>query len=93
MVGSINNEQGDRISFYEEDIHSHLDASPLSSKFSFEIPTLLAKGEFPLEVSDTKPKGERFQKKLLENFYGNNPLPDAFGSYDGPMDIEEFSQW
>ena len=90
LVGiSIINEQGDRVSFYEEDIQSHMDASPCS-EFSFEIPTLLAKGEFPLEVSDTKPKGKDSAEKLLENFYGNNPLPDAFGSYDGPLDIEEF---
>ena len=51
------------ISFYVEDIQSHMDASPLSSEFSFEIPTLLAKGEFPLEVSDTKP-GKRFRGKI-----------------------------
>ena len=91
LVGiSIHNAQGDRVSFFDENIQSHLDESPLSSEFSFEIPTLLAKGEFPLEVSDTKPKGKDSAEKLLEDFYGNNPLPDAFGSYDGPMDIEEF---
>ena len=89
---SATSAQGKKTSFYSDQFYSPMEESPIAHELPFEISPLFAKGSFPSVLQEFRPQGYDSAEKYLNDFYEGVPIPETSGSYDGPIDLDDYDK-